>query len=225
MRLLIVEDDKPLATALAQGFREEGFAVDLALDGAEGLELARTAEHDAVVLDLMLPRLDGFEVLRSLRSEGNVVPVLFLTARDAVEDRVKGLKLGGDDYVTKPFSFDELLARVRSVLRRASGAAGDLLEWGDLVLDVAARTALWKGEEIDLTPKELSLLEALLFRKGKAVSRTRLIQHAYDFDHERDSNVIDAHVANLRRKLSQSTGSPIVETVRGMGFRIPKDAR
>jgi DNA-binding response OmpR family regulator len=199
--------------------------VDLTHDGAEGLELATTAEHDVVVLDLMLPRLNGFDLLQRLRSEGHAVPVIFLTARDAVEDRVRGLKLGGDDYLIKPFSFEELLARVRSVLRRAAGAAGDRLEWGDLVVDVAARTALWKGEEIALTPKELSLLEALLFQKGKAVSRTRLIQHTYDFAAERDSNVIDVHVANLRRKLSQATGAPIIETVRGMGFRIPKEVR
>jgi DNA-binding response OmpR family regulator len=223
MRLLIVEDDKALAAALAQGFREEGFAVDVALDGAEGLDLASTAEHDVAILDLMLPRLNGFELLQKLRSEGNAVPAIFLTARDAVEDRVKGLKLGGDDYVTKPFAFEELLARVRSVLRRAAGASGDRLEWGDLVLDAAARTALWQGKEIALTPKELSLLEALLLHKGKAVSRTRLIQHTYDFAFDRDSNVIDVHVANLRRKLSQATGLPIVETVRGMGFRIPKE--
>jgi DNA-binding response OmpR family regulator len=224
MRLLIVEDDQHLASVLGQGFREEGFAVDLAFDGESGLELAGTGEHDIIILDLMLPLRGGFEVLRELRREGGTVPVIFLSARGSVEDRVKGLKLGGDDYMVKPFSFDELLARVRAILRRATGAAENRLGWGDLVLDLTARRALWKGAEIPLTLKEFSILEALLYQKGKVVPRTRLLQHTYELGFDRDSNVLDVHVGNLRRKLNQATGSPVVETVRGVGYRIPEEA-
>ncbi len=222
MRLLIVEDDVDLSNALARGFREEGFAVDQAFDGPDALCLAETGEHDLVVLDLMLPGMDGFRVLEILRSEGHRVPVVFLTARGDVEDRVRGLGLGGDDYVVKPFSFDELLARVRAVLRRAHGEAQDVLTWGLLRLDTASHRVSWAGTEVHLTPREFQILEALLLNRGKAVSRTRLSLQVYDHAFDNESNVIDVHVANLRRKLRRVGGVPVIETVRGVGFRIPK---
>ncbi len=225
LRLLVVEDDVDLAAALARGFREEGFAVDRAFDGLEGLHAARSAEHDVVVLDLMLPRFDGFRVLETLRSEGNRVPVVFLTARGDVSDRIRGLQLGGDDYLPKPFSFDELLARVRAVLRRSRGVAQDVLVRGPLRMEVEAHRVWWGDVEVGLTPREFQVLETLLLAKGKVLSRTRLILSVYDDAFDSDSNVIDAHVANLRRKLRRVSGETIVETVRGVGFRIPEDKR
>lgn len=221
MRLLIVEDNEDLSNALQRGFREEGFAVDQAFDGPSGLHLALGGEYDLVVLDLMLPGCDGFQVLEELRKQGNRVPVLFLTARAGLEDRIRGLRLGGDDFLCKPFSFEELLARVRAVLRRASGLAQDFLTWGKLRMETAAHQVAWEGVELDLTPKEFQILEALLLQKGSVLSRTRLVMHVYDDAFDSDSNVIDAHVANLRRKLKAVAGRPVVETVRGVGFRIP----
>lgn len=222
MRLLLVEDNVELSSALARGFRDEGFSVDQAFDGPGGLHAASSGEHDLVVLDLMLPGFDGFQVLRELRAQGHRVPVVFLTARGGVEDRIRGLQLGGDDYLVKPFSFEELLARVRAVLRRASGMAQNRLQWGRLHLDLDAHRALWGEAELPLTPKEFQLLEALLLQKGKVLTRTRLILHLYDEAFESDSNVIDAHVANLRRKLRAAGGENVVETVRGVGFRVPE---
>lgn len=222
MRLLIVEDDAELSGALARGFRDEGFSVDQAFDGPEGLHAALSGEHDLVVLDLMLPGFDGFRVLRELRARGSRVPVVFLTARGDVEDRIQGLRLGGDDFLAKPFSFEELLARVRAVLRRASGVAQNRLQWGALWLEMDAHRALWGEAEIPLTPKEFQLLEALLLQQGKVLTRTRLLLHLYDEAFDSDSNVIDVHVANLRRKLRDAAGQPVIETVRGVGFRVPR---
>ncbi|WP_025323514.1 response regulator transcription factor [Deferrisoma camini] len=222
MRLLIVEDDVDLSNALTRGFREEGFAVDQAFDGEDGLYLARTGEHDLVVLDLMLPGMDGFRLLETLRAEGNGVPVVFLTARGDVEDRIRGLRLGGDDYLPKPFRFEELLARVRAVLRRTHGVGQAVLVWGALRLDAEAHRVFWGEEELPLTPKEFQILQALLLHKGKTLSRTRLSLQVYDHAFDAESNVIDAHVANLRRKLKTAGGERVIETVRGVGFRIPE---
>ncbi|GAB4249656.1 response regulator transcription factor [Deferrisoma sp.] len=222
MRLLIVEDDVDLSNALTRGFREEGFAVDQAFDGEDGLCLARMGEHDLVVLDLMLPGMDGFRVLETLRGEGNRVPVVFLTARGDVEDRIRGLRLGGDDYLPKPFRFEELLARVRAVLRRTHGVEQDVLTWGRLRLDMEAHRAFWAERELSLTPKEFQILQALLLQKGKTLSRTRLSLQVYDHAFDAESNVLDAHVANLRRKLKAAGGERVIETVRGVGFRIPE---
>ena len=224
MRLLIVEDDTELSAALVRGFRDEGFAVDPSYDGEDGLHAALGDEYDLIILDLMLPGCDGFQVLRGLRQRGCQVPVLFLTARHEVADRIRGLQLGGDDYLLKPFSFEELLARVRAVLRRSSGTAQNHLHWGGLHVDLDAHRVTWEDAELALTPKEFQLLEALLLQKGKVLSRTRLVMHVYDELFDSDSNIVDAHVANLRRKLRQATGSGVVETVRGVGFRIPEEA-
>ena len=223
MRMLIIEDSADLADGLAKGFRDEGFAVDVAMSGPDGLEDAQSGEHDIVVLDLMLPGIDGLTILQRLRDRGMTVPVLVLTARDAVEDRVKGLRLGSDDYVCKPFNFEELLARVRALLRRTGGFVRNGLAWKELLLDLDTREASWKGRELHLTPTEFSVLEALLLNKGKTLTRTRLIEHLYGYDFDRDSNVIDAHMANLRRKLKRLAGSGLIRTVRGFGFMLPED--
>jgi DNA-binding response OmpR family regulator len=223
--MLLVEDDADLADALARGFREEGFAVDRAGDGPDGLHAARSGEHDLVVLDLMLPGFDGFRVLETLRAEGNRVPVVFLTARGDVADRIRGLQLGGDDYLAKPFSFDELLARVRAVLRRSRGGGQDVLTWGPLRVEVEVHRVWWAKEELSLTPREFQILEALLLAKGKVLSRTRLILSVYDDAFDSDSNVIDAHMANLRRKFRRVGGDDLIETVRGVGFRISGGGR
>jgi len=225
VRLLIVEDDRELSDALRRGFRDEGFAVDQAFDGPEGLHLALGDEYDLMILDLMLPGCDGFQVLRDLRGRGIRLPVLFLTARGSVEDRIRGLQLGGDDYLPKPFSFEELLARARAVLRRSAGLAQNQLHWGRLLVDLGAHRVSWGDAELDLTPKEFQLLEALLLQKGKVLSRTRLVMHVYDEAFDSDSNVVDAHIANLRRKLRAATGCNVIETVRGVGFRIPDGSR
>ncbi len=224
MRLLIVEDDVDLSNALARGFREEGYAVDQAFDGPDGLYLARTGDHDLVVLDLMLPGTDGFRIVEILRAEGHRVPIVFLTARSEVEDRVRGLRLGGDDYVVKPFSFEELLARVQAVLRRTHGEATNVLTWGPLRMEVDIHRVFWGNEEVRLTPREFRILEALLLHRGRPLSRTRLSLHVYDHAFDNESNVIDVHVANIRRKFREIAGVPVIETVRGVGFRVPESS-
>lgn len=222
MRLLVVEDDEDLARSLARGFRAEGFTVSLAVSGPEALSAAKKGSHDAVILDVMLPGVDGFEVLRELRAEGNRVPVLFLTAREAVQDRLRAFGLGGDDYISKPFSFEELLARVRAVLRRAApGAAEDRLGWKELVLDRDRRQVTWKGDPVPLTPTEYAILEALLQGRGRVFSRESLLARVFDDGYERDSNVLDVHLTHLRRKLRAASGDAIISTVRGQGFWIP----
>lgn len=224
MRLLLVEDDAELSNALQRGFRDEGFAVDAAFDGPDGLHAARSGEHDLLVLDVMLPGFDGFRLLKTLRDEGHRVPVIFLTARGEITDRVEGFRRGGDDYLVKPFSFEELLARVRAVLRRAAGVGENRLRHRELVLDLDGREVWWQDRPIPLTPKELAILEALLLQEGKVLSRIQLVQHVYDQQFDADSNVVDVHIANLRRKLTQACGEPLLETVRGTGFRIPRGA-
>jgi DNA-binding response OmpR family regulator len=222
MRLLIVEDDRELSSALARGLREEGFAVDQAFDGEDGLFEARSGEHDLVILDVMLPHRDGFRILEELRRENCRTPVIFLTARGEVEDRLRGLQLGGDDYLVKPFSFEELLARIQAILRRAAGAAENRLARGRLLLDIDRRSVCWDDRPIDVTPREFSILEALMMSRDRVLSRTAIIEHVYDDTYDFDSNLIDVHVGNLRRKLKSVAGVPVIETVRGQGFRIPE---
>jgi len=224
MRLLIVEDDADLARALATGFRDEGFAVDRESSGTAGLRAAASEEYDAVILDLMLPGMDGYRVLEELRRRDVPVPVLVLSARDALEDRVRGLRAGGDDYLTKPFAFEELLARVRGLVRRAHGVSHSRLAWRDLALDQDARRVTWEDRPIDLTPREFAILEALLLEQGTVLSRRRLVECVYDGDFACDSNVIDAHMANLRRKIRVAAGVSPIETRRGLGFVISPDA-
>lgn len=215
MRVLIIEDDLLLQRSLAASLREENFAVDTAADGEEGLFKARETAYDAIVLDVMLPKLDGWAVLAALRPDRRT-PVLMLTARDAVPDRVKGLNLGADDYLTKPFDLDELLARLRALIRRTTGQTQSTLQLGELALDTAARRASLNGEEIVLTAREYALLEYLALHRGQVVSRTELYEHLFDENDSTLSNLLDVHVSNLRKKL----GRDFITTRRGHGYTV-----
>jgi two-component system, OmpR family, response regulator len=223
MRILIVEDELKMASLLRRGLVEEGHAADVARTGDDALWMAQAVEYDAIVLDLMLPGLDGVEVCRGLRRSDVWSPVLMLTARDAVEDRVAGLDAGADDYLAKPFSFAELLARLRALARRGAGERPAVLEVGDLRLDPAARQA-WRGEtEIQLSAKEFALLETFMRRAGDVLSRYQLLEHAWDHGYENRSNVVDVYVRYLRDKIDRPFGRDSVETVRGVGYRLRKN--
>ena len=219
MRVLIVEDEVKVARFLEKGFRAEAFAVDLAIDGPQGLHLALTAAYDAIILDLMLPKMDGMKVLEELRRQGVHTPVLILTARSDVEDRVRGLNLGADDYCPKPFSFSEVLARVRALIRRSSAdVRGSVLEIGDLRMDLLTRSVTRAGREITLTNKEFQLLEYLLRNKGRVVSRVTLTEHIWDMDFDSETNVVDVLVNRLRRKIDDGFQGKSIRTVRGVGY-------
>ncbi|MGH3111463.1 MAG: response regulator transcription factor [Gaiellaceae bacterium] len=223
MRILVVEDSPKMANLLRRGLVEEGHAVDVARTGTDAVWMAQAAEYDVIVLDLMLPELDGFEVCRRIRAEGVWAPVLMLTARDAVEDRVAGLDAGADDYLPKPFSFAELLARLRALARRVAGERPVVLEVGDLRLDPATRQ-VWRGAaEIGLSAKEFALLETFMRRPGEVLSRYELLEHAWDYAYENRSNVVDVYVRYLRGKIDRPFGRGSLETVRGVGYRLRKD--
>jgi two-component system, OmpR family, response regulator len=223
MRLLVVEDELKLGELVARGLREEGYAVDVTGRGEDALWLAHTAPYDAILLDVMLPGIDGFDVCRRLRREGVWSPVLMLTARNAVGDRVDGLDAGADDYLPKPFAFDELLARVRALVRRAPGERPVVLQVGTLRFDRNARRA-WRGEtELDLSPKELALLELFLRRPGTVLTRSELLDGAWDMAFERRSNIVDVYVRYLRDKIDRPFGVASIETVRGLGYRLRED--
>ena len=215
MRLLIIEDDPLLLRSLSAGMREEGYAVDTAADGEDGLFKALSLPYDCIVLDGMLPVFDGWEVLRRLRLE-KTTPVLMLTARDAVPDRIRGLDCGADDYLTKPFDSEELLARIRALIRRSSGQASNLIEIGDVVIDTAARNVSHRGEIVALTPREYSLVEYLARHRGSVVNRTELYEHLFDEDDDTLSNLLDVHVSNIRKKLTPD----FITTRRGHGYCI-----
>ena len=224
MRVLVVEDSVKMAGLLKRGLEEEGYAVDVAPTGADGLWMAAENPNDVIVLDVMLPDMDGFEVCRRLREGGRWAPVLMLTARDAVADRVRGLDAGADDYLTKPFAFTELAARVRALLRRGAGERPALLAAGGLMLDPAAR-AVHRGEiAIELSAKEFSLLEYFMRHPGQVLSRARLIEHVWDFAYDGGSNIVDVYVRYLREKIDRPFGTRSVETVRGAGYRLREDA-
>jgi two-component system OmpR family response regulator len=223
MRLLVVEDELKMASLLRRGLSEEGHAVDVATTGDDALWMAAAVSHDAIVLDLTLPGLDGIEVCRRLRRDGVWTPVLMLTARDAVEDRVRGLDAGADDYLPKPFSFAELLARLRALVRRGAVERPLVLEVGDLRLDPATRE-VWRGrEEIRLSGKEFALLETFMRRPGQVLSRFLLLEHAWDYGYESRSNVVDVYVRYLRDKIDRPFGRGSLETVRGVGYRLRAD--
>jgi two-component system OmpR family response regulator len=223
MRVLVVEDEKKLGELLGRGLREEGYAADVADRGEEALWMARAVPYDAIVLDVMLPGADGFEVCRRLRHDGVWTPVLMLTARDGVDDRVVGLDAGADDYLTKPFAFEELLARLRALTRRAPVERPPVFEVGDLRLDPAAHRA-WRGDcELDLSAKEFSLLELFMRRPGLTLSRTQLLDGAWDIAFESRSNVVDVYVRYLREKIDRPFGRDSIETVRGVGYRLRAD--
>jgi two-component system, OmpR family, response regulator len=220
MRLLVVEDETRLATSLRTGLEAEGFAVDIAPDGAEGLWFAREHEYDAILLDLMLPVLDGYAVCTTLRDEGNWTPILMLTAKDGEHDQVKGLDAGADDYVLKPFSFQVLLARVRSLLRRGVSERPAQLAVGDLVLDPARRQVTRADVPLQLTARELALLEFLMRRRGDVVTKQQIIGNVWDYAFEGDPNVVEVYVARLRRKIDKPFGREDIETLRGIGYRL-----
>ena len=222
--MLVVEDEKKLAGLLARGLREEGYAADLADRGEEALWMAGSVPYDAIVLDVMLPGLDGFAVCRRLRQAGVWSPVLMLTARDAVDDRVAGLDAGADDYLTKPFSFEELLARLRSLTRRAPVERPTVLTVGGLRLDPAAHRA-WRDEiELELSAKEFALLELFMRRSGAVLTRGQLLDGAWDIAFESRSNVVDVYVRYLREKIDRPFGCDSIETVRGVGYRLRADS-
>jgi len=224
MRALVVEDGSKMAALLRRGLQEEGFAVDVAANGEDGSWLGAENDYDVILLDVMLPDVDGFEVCRRLRAADRWAPILMLTARDGVQDRVAGLDAGADDYLTKPFSFDELFARVRALLRRGPSERPSVLAVGDLALDPATRRVSRGDEVIDLTPKEFGLLELFLRHPGEALSRTRILEHVWDFAYDGDSNVVDVYVRYLRQKVDRPFGRRSIETVRGVGYRLREDA-
>jgi len=218
MHLLIVEDDAKAAAYLRKGLTESGFVVDVASDGEDGLHLLLTNQYDLAILDVMLPQRDGWSILAELRRRGKVTPVLFLTAKDAVHDRVKGLELGADDYLLKPFAFSELLARVRSILRRGPGRQPEVLRIDDLELDLLQHRATRGGKRLDLTPKEFALLSLLARRKGEVLSRTLIAEQVWDMNFDSDTNVVDVAVRRLRSKVDDPWPKKLIHTVRGMGY-------
>lgn len=215
MRLLIVEDEVDLLTSLAKAMREEGYAVDTAPDGEEGLYKAENSDYDAIVLDVMLPKVDGWGVLQKLRKTRKT-PVLMLTARDQTRDRVRGLDTGADDYLVKPFDLSELIARLRAIIRRSAGQTRNVIELGSIEIDTAARTVTAVGKQVVLTPREYALVEFLALHRGEVVTRTTLYEHLFDEDDSTLSNLLDVHVSNVRKKL----GADFITTRRGHGYSI-----
>jgi two-component system OmpR family response regulator len=223
MRALVVEDEVKMAALIRRGLVEEGYAADVARTGEEALWMARATPYDAIVLDVMLPGRNGLEVCRSLRESGVWSPILMLTARDGVEDKVSGLDSGADDYLSKPFSFAELLARLRALTRRGPSERPAVLEVGTLRLDPATRQA-WRGDaEIDLSAKEFALLETFMRNPGDVLTRLDLLEHAWDYGYENRSNVVDVYVRYLRAKIDRPFGVDSIETVRGVGYRLRRD--
>jgi two-component system, OmpR family, response regulator len=216
MRVLVIEDEPDLLSVLAQSLREAGYAVDTAADGREGLFKAQGSQYDALLLDLMIPQLDGWALLKTLRLEANPVPVLVLTARDALPDRVRGLDSGADDYLTKPYELQELLARLRALIRRSAGKPTSTVEVGDVVIDTAKKSVLKAGQAVALTAREYALVEFLALHRGELVTRSMLYDHLFDEDDDSLSNLVDVHVSNIRKKL----GRDFIVTRRGQGYLL-----
>ena len=220
MRILLVEDEIKMARAVRRGLEQEGYAVDAVADGEDALHRALYEDYDAIVLDVMLPGKDGSAVCRELRAKGRWAPVLMLTARDGVEDRIRGLDAGADDYLVKPFSFGELLARLRALVRRGAAERPTALSAEDVVLDPAAHTVTRDGEPVDLSAKEFALLEFLLRHAGEVLSRTRILEHVWDVNYDGFSNVVDVYIGYLRKKLEVPFDRPFIRTVRGVGYGV-----
>ncbi|MFN4112101.1 MAG: response regulator transcription factor [Ignavibacteria bacterium] len=223
MRILVVEDEKKVASFIKKGLEEEYYTVDVAYDGKEGLRFALSDEYDLVVLDLMLPFKDGISILREIRNEKISTPVLILTARSSVTDKVTGLDAGADDYLAKPFSFEEFLARVRALLRRHSNEKKNILRAGDLILDTQTHKVFRNNIEIILTPKEFAILEYLMRNKNKVVSRIKLIEHIYEYNFDPGTNIIDVYINKIRNKINLSKDKQIIKTVKGAGYLIQDD--
>ncbi|WP_347315474.1 response regulator transcription factor [Thermodesulfobium sp. 4217-1] len=220
MRLLVVEDEKTLANLIKKGFEEEGYAVDVAYNGENGLFLAKNNIYDAIVLDIMMPIIDGISLLKELREEDISTPVILLTAKDSVKDKVLGLDSGSDDYLTKPFSFEELLSRVRALIRRKFATSSPIIKICDLAIDTAQKTVKRCNKKIDLSAKEYALLEYLALNKNKVINRTAIIEHLYDEDFDLDSNVIDVFINRIRNKIDKNFDKKLVHTFRGIGYSL-----
>lgn len=224
MRILVAEDEPDLLDILIKRLKAEGYGADGCCDGEEAAYYLENTAYDLAILDIMMPKKDGLTLLRELRSQGSVLPVLLLTARDAVADRVEGLDSGADDYLTKPFSFDELLARVRMLLRRNTSDKGNTLSEGDLVMELSTRTVSRGGQAISLSAKEFAILEYLLRNRGQVVSRGQIESHVWDYGFEGGSNIVDVYVRYLRRKIDDPFEKALIHTVRGMGYRLEEEA-
>jgi len=224
MRILFIEDDKKIASFVEKGLKQAGFSVAHALNGEDGLHMARTEAYDAAIVDLMLPKLDGLSLIEKLRQEGIKLPVIILSAKHAVDDRVAGLQKGGDDYLTKPFAFSELLARVQALLRRASGTTETTrLKAGDLTVDLLSREVIRAGRQIELQALEFSLLEYLLRNAGCVVSKTMIMEHVWDYNFDPQTNVVEARICRLRDKVDRNFASKLIHTIRGVGYVLREE--
>ena len=223
MKILLAEDEVDLNNVVTRYLKKNGYSVDSVLDGEEALDYLEYSEYDLVILDIMMPKVDGFEVIKKLRDKGNHTSVLMLTARDSADDKVKGLDLGADDYIVKPFDFNELLARIRAVVRRKYGNSSNKLVIGDLILDTSEKSVTRDGKQIELTGKEYEVLEYLMQSKNRILSRDQIKEHVWDFDYEGDSNIIDVLIKNIRKKIDIEAGKQIIYTKRGLGYVIKED--
>ena len=223
MKILLAEDEVDLNNVVTRYLKKNGYSVDSVLDGEEALNYLEYSEYDLVILDIMMPKVDGFEVIKKLRDKGNHTSVLMLTARDSADDKVKGLDLGADDYIVKPFDFNELMARIRAVVRRKYGNSSNKLVIGDLILDTSEKSVIRAGKQIELTGKEYEVLEYLMQSKNRILSRDQIKEHVWDFDYEGDSNIIDVLIKNIRKKIDIEDGKQIIYTKRGLGYVIKED--
>jgi two component transcriptional regulator, winged helix family len=223
MKILLAEDEVDLNNVVTRYLKKNGYSVDSVLDGEEALDYLEYSEYDLVILDIMMPKVDGFEVIKKLRNKGNHTSILMLTARDNADDKVKGLDLGADDYIVKPFDFNELLARIRAVVRRKYGNSSNKLAIGDLILDTSEKSVTRAGKQIELTGKEYEVLEYLMQSKNRILSREQIKEHVWDFDYEGDSNIIDVLIKNIRKKIDIEDGKQIIYTKRGLGYVIKED--
>ena len=223
MKILLAEDEVDLNNVVTRYLKKNGYSVDSVLDGEEALDYLEYSEYDLVILDIMMPKVDGFEVIKKLRDKGNHTSGLMLTARDSADDKVKGLDLGADDYIVKPFDFNELMARIRAVVRRKYGNSSNKLVIGDLILDTSEKSVTRAGKQIELTGKEYEVLEYLMQSKNRILSRDQIKEHVWDFDYEGDSNIIDVLIKNIRKKIDIEDGKQIIYTKRGLGYVIKED--
>ena len=223
MKILLAEDEVDLNNVVTRYLKKNGYSVDSVLDGEEALDYLEYSEYDLVILDIMMPKVDGFEVIKKLRDKGNHTSILMLTARDSADDKVKGLDLGADDYIVKPFDFNELMARIRAVVRRKYGNSSNKLVIGDLILDTSEKSVTRAGKQIELTGKEYEVLEYLMQSKNRILSRDQIKEHVWDFDYEGDSNIIDVLIKNIRKKIDIEDGKQIIYTKRGLGYVIKED--